>query len=227
MSSIETNKSVYDGLGLSQGQQSTQGANKNELGQDAFMQLMLAQLKNQNPLDPMDNGDFLAQMAQFSTASGVGELKNSFDNFSSGFNSTQALQASSLVGRKVLVEGNTAQLPASGGIEGTANLPVSSNDVRLAVQNAGGQIVRTIDLGRQSAGEMNFTWDGMDGNGNRAPVGNYVITAEALIDGKAQALRTSVVAPVESVTLGQGGRDISLSVAGQGEVPMSSVSKIM
>lgn len=227
MSSIETNKSVYDGLGLSQNQQSTQGTNKNELGQDAFMQLMLAQLKNQNPLDPMDNGDFLAQMAQFSTASGVGELKNSFDNFSSGFNSTQALQASSLVGRKVLVEGNTAQLQASGGIEGTASLPVSSNDVLLTVQNAGGQIVRTINLGQQPAGEMNFAWDGRDSNGNRAPVGNYVVSAEAAIDGKMQALKTSVVAPVESVTLGQGGKDISLSVAGQGDVPMSSISKIM
>jgi flagellar basal-body rod modification protein FlgD len=227
MSSIESNSGVYDTLGLSQSSQSTQGAKKNELGQDAFMQLMIAQLKNQNPLEPMDNGQFLTQMAQFTTASGMGELKDSFNTFASGFNSNQALQASSLVGRQVLVAGDTARLEASGGVEGSASLPVSTMNMQITIRNAGGQVMRTIDMGQQQAGEVNYSWDGLDGNGNRAPVGNYLITAEAAIDGKMQALNTSVVAPVESVTLGQGGRDISLSVAGMGEVPMSSVSKIM
>jgi flagellar basal-body rod modification protein FlgD len=106
-------------------------------------------------------------------------------------------------------------------------LPASTTDVRISIQSAGGQVLRTFDLGQQQAGEVAYSWDGMDGNGNRAPVGNYKITAEAMIDGKMQALSTSVVAPVMSVTLGQGGRDISLTVAGMGDVPMSSVSKIM
>lgn len=227
MSSIETNSSVYDSLGVSQATQSTQSSNSNELGQDAFMELMIAQLQNQNPLEPMENGEFLAQMAQFSTASGMGELKASFDNFSNSFNSTQALQASSLVGRQVQVTSDRAHLTADGNVTGMVQLPVSTSQLRISVSDANGQLVRTIDLGQQPSGEIDFTWDGTNDDGARVAAGDYRIKAEALIEGQTYAVNTSMVATVESVTLGQGGRDISLTVAGQGEVPMSSISKIM
>lgn len=228
MSSIETNSSVYDSLGLSQSSsQTAQSSNSNELGQDAFMELMIAQLKNQNPLEPMENGEFLAQMAQFSTASGVGELKDSFDNFTSSFNSNQALQASSLVGREVQVPSNTALLTADGSVNGTVDLPVSSPSLRISIVDQSGQTVRTIDMGQQSSGEVAFSWDGTDDSGTRVDEGNYYIAAEALLEGQTYALDTSVIAPVESVTLGQGGSNVSLSVAGQGNIPMSSVRKIM
>lgn len=227
MSTIDSNKSVYEGLGLSQSSQSSRTKNDNELGQDAFMELMMAQLKNQNPLEPMENGEFLAQMAQFSTASGIEDMQSSMDSFISSFNSSQALQASSLVGRQVMLESNTAQLTADGTVEGSAALPVSTNAMRIAIHDPAGQLVRTIDMGQQSSGDVRFSWDGMTDSGQPAPAGNYVITAEAAIDGQVQALNSSVIASVESVTLGQGGRDVSLSVAGQGEVSMSRISKIM
>lgn len=227
MSTINTNNSVYENLGLSQTSQSGQTQNSNELGQDAFMELMLAQLKNQNPLEPMENGDFLAQMAQFSTASGIDEMNASMQQLASSFNSNQALQASSLVGRQVLLASDSAQLDAGGNVEGAAYLPVSTDSMRVSIYDSSGQVVRTIDYGQQSSGIVDFNWDGMTDDGAQAPAGDYTIKAEANIDGQAQALGTAVVATVESVVLGQGGRDVTLNVAGQGGVPMSSISKIM
>ncbi|MGM0594028.1 MAG: flagellar hook assembly protein FlgD [Pseudomonadota bacterium] len=226
MSSIESNKNVYDSLGLSQQPKSKQQGG-DELGQDAFMELMLTQLKNQNPLEPMENGDFLAQMAQFSSASGIGELKDAFDDFATGFNSSQALQASSLVGREVILQSGKAQLSASGGVAATADLPVSTTAMHVTVSDPAGQVVRTMNFGQQGAGEVDISWDGMTDSGVRAVPGDYVIRAEAAIDGEMQSLDTSVAAAVESVTLGQGGRDVTLNVAGQGDVPMSSIRKIM
>ena len=225
MSTIDTTGSnPYEALGLT----SRKSTVKEGDGlQDQFMTLMLTQMKNQDPLKPMENGEFLAQLAQFNTVSGINELQKSFTDFASSMQGNQALQASTLVGRSVLVDGNTVQLSPQGGAEGSAELPFSTSSTRLLIHDAGGQLVRSMDFGGQAAGTMNFSWDGMDGSGNRAPPGNYSITAEAAIDGQMQALHTKVVGAVESVTLGQGGREISLNVAGMGEIALSRVNQIM
>lgn len=225
MSSIDpTSGSTYDALGL--GAKKT-GAKEGAGLQDQFMTLMLTQMKNQDPLKPMENGDFLAQLAQFNTVSGIQELQQSFSNFAASMQGSQALQASSLVGREVLVPGDSLQLAATGGVAGEAALPYSTGAMQLSVYDASGQLVRTLPMGAQRAGEVRFAWDGLNDAGQRAPAGTYRVTAAAQIDGEMVALPTLMAATVESVTLGQGGREIWLNVAGQGEVPMSSVLKIM
>ena len=225
MSTIDpTSSNPYEALGLA----SRKSTEKEGDGlQDQFMTLMLTQMKNQDPLKPMENGEFLAQLAQFNTVSGINELQQSFSDFASSMQGNQALQASTLVGRSVLVDGSNVQLQAQGGAEGTADLPVSTLSTRILIHDSSGQLVRSMDLGQQAAGAINFAWDGMDGSGNRALPGNYSVTAEAGIDGQMQALNTKVVAAVESVTLGQGGREISLNVAGVGEIALSRVNQIM
>src|SRR5690625_1502858 len=82
-----------------------------EIGQEDFLKLMVTQLQNQDPFSPMENGEFLAQIAQFTTATGIQELQQSFERFSSNIKTEQALQAASLVGRNVVVESDVGQLP--------------------------------------------------------------------------------------------------------------------
>lgn len=225
MSTINTNTSIYDNLGLSQTPQTSTNSN-NELGQDAFMRLMLAQMQNQDPLSPMENGQFIAQLAQFQSVSGINDLSTSFGDFVTSMQSNQALQASALVGRQVLVDSNTAALSDTGAVNGAAILPASTTNMNVYVYDSSGQLVRTINMGEQSAGEIEFSWDGMDGSGNRLPAGQYDFKVEAAYEGENYELASAFYSTVESVVLG-GGNGITLNVTGQGEVPMSIVSKIM
>ncbi len=225
MSTINTNSSIYDNLGLSQTPQTSTNSN-NELGQDAFMRLMLAQMQNQDPLSPMENGQFIAQLAQFQSVSGINDLSTSFSDFVTSMQSNQALQASALVGRQVLVDSNTAALSDTGAVNGAAILPASTTNMNVYVYDSSGQLVRTINMGEQSAGEIEFSWDGMDGSGNRLPAGQYDFKVEAAYEGENYELASAFYSTVESVVLG-GGNGITLNVTGQGEVPMSIVSKIM
>jgi flagellar basal-body rod modification protein FlgD len=225
MTTIDTNSSIYDSLGLTQNTQNSVGAS-NELGQDAFMRLMLAQMQNQDPLSPMENGQFIAQLAQFQSVSGINDLSNSFSDFVTSMQSNQALQASALVGRQVLVDSNTAALGNSGSVTGAAVLPASTTNMSVYIYDSSGQLVRTINMGEQSAGEIEFNWDGKADDGSRLPAGQYDFKAEAAYDGENYELATAIYSTVESVVLG-GGNGITLNVTGQGEVPMSVVSKIM
>lgn len=224
MSTIDTNNSIYDSLGVSQ-QNQRAGSSSNELGQDAFMRLMIAQMQNQDPLSPMENGQFIAQLAQFQSVSGITSLSNTFSEFASSMQSSQALQASALIGRQVLVDSNTAALADTGSVTGAAILPASTTNMNVYVYDSTGQLVRTINMGEQSAGEVEFSWDGLDESGNRLPAGQYDFKVEAMAEGENYELATAIYSTVESVVLGSNG--ITLNVNGQGEVPMSIVSKIM
>ena len=143
----------------------------NELGKDAFMELMLAQLKNQNPLEPQDNGDFIAQLAQFSSLEEMQNLSGSVDDVVGQFRSSQALQASAMVGKTVLAPSSVGILGSEGEITGTIQVPASTGGLRLSVMNQSGELVRQIDMGSSQAGVVSFQWDGQDGNGNPLPPG--------------------------------------------------------
>jgi flagellar basal-body rod modification protein FlgD len=138
-------------------------AKTNEMGQDEFLKLMIAELNNQNPLEPQDNGEFIAQLAQFSTVEGLDKLNNTTENMSDGMRSSQALQASSLVGQSVIVEGNEMGLLLNKGIVSSySELPESTTDLKVSIQNADGQLLEQISLGNHAAGEMSIRWDGMN-----------------------------------------------------------------
>ena len=124
----------------------------NELGKDAFMELMLAQLKNQNPLEPQDNGDFIAQLAQFSSLEEMQNLSGSVDDVVGQFRSSQALQASAMVGKTVLAPSSVGILGSEGEITGTIQVPASTGGLRLSVMNQSGELVRQIDMGSSQAG---------------------------------------------------------------------------
>lgn len=219
---------ILDKLGIANvnSAQSTQTA-KDKLGQEEFLKLMVAQLKNQDPMKPMENGEFLGQMAQFSTVTGLQELQASFNQLAGAMQSSQALQASALVGRGALVPSDTSILPQGQGVLGAVDLPASASDVVLTVTDKTGQIVRVMNMGQQAGGLASFSWDGKTDAGDVAAEGRYKISANAIMDGKVQAVDTLISARVESVTLGRGGQESVLNLAGLGSLGMSKVRQIM
>jgi len=214
-----------DVLGKYRVQQDSTAGGNNELGKNEFMELMIAQLKNQNPLEPQDNGEFISQLAQFSSLEEMQGLSQSVDDVASQFRSTQALSASAMVGRTVLAPSEIGILGAEGEITGTIEVPASTGGLRLSIESENGERVRQIDLGASQAGIASFQWDGKDGNGNALPPGPYRMVAEGSYPSGTEQLATRVSANVDSVSLGQGGR-VTLNLAGMGSIDLSEVEQI-
>jgi flagellar basal-body rod modification protein FlgD len=197
---------------------------KKELGKNEFLKLLVTQLNNQNPLEPQSNGEFIAQLAQFSTVEGVEKLNSSMSSLLSGYQSSQALQASSLVGRKVIVPTDRALVDTSQSFKASLVLPTSSSNVYVNVYDKSGAAVSRINLGEQQAGNVSFIWDGKDASGNLLPPGTYKFEAQASYNGESKGLYTMLPANVDSVTLG--GSELTLNLAGLGSVPLSQVQVI-
>ncbi|MFC3606714.1 flagellar hook assembly protein FlgD [Stutzerimonas tarimensis] len=221
-SAIGAGSSVLDQYQI----QSDRNAKDGELGKDQFLQLLVAQLNNQNPLEPQSNGEFIAQLAQFSTVEGVEKLNSSVQSILTGYQSSQALQASSLVGRKVIVPTSQAVVDTSQTFRANTVLPISSSNVYVNVYDTAGSQVSRINLGQQSAGTVSFMWDGKDSSGATLPPGTYRFEAQASYDEETQALHTLLPANVDSVTLGQNGGELMLNLAGIGSVALSQVQII-
>lgn len=199
-------------------------AKKSDLGQDDFLHLMLTQLKNQDPFKPLDSGEFLGQLAQFGTVSGLAGLQTSFDSLKTSLVSNQALQAASLVGRSALVATSTIGIADGRPVSGAVDLPESTSALAVAVSDRGGQVVRTIALGASAEGLKSFTWDGRTDAGTAAPAGEYTFSAAFRSSDKVQAATTLLSAPIDSVRLDADG--FTVEVRGVGEVPFSSVREI-
>ncbi|RFD24605.1 flagellar biosynthesis protein FlgD [Pseudomonas sp. GL93] len=198
------------------------------LGKDAFLQLLVTQLKNQNPLSPQDNGAFVAQLAQFSSLEGINTLNDSVNNISSNFSSSQALQASSLVGRSIIIQTDKAMVDTSKSMNGSVAVPSAVGNVSVKITDKDGNVGRTVDMGAQSAGSQSFIWDGKNDKGEVAPAGTYTFNASTKNDkGDAVALATSLPATVTSVTLSKTGGEMLLNLAGgMGSVKLSQIQTI-
>jgi flagellar basal-body rod modification protein FlgD len=197
------------------------------LGGTDFLTLMLAQLKNQDPTSPVDSNTFLTQLAQLSQVQGITQLNTSFSTVSSALSSSQALQASSLLGHQALVTSTTATLAANGTVTGAVNVPQTTSQVLLTIKDSTGALVRQINLGAQSTGLASFSWDGKKGDGTQAAAGTYTLSAQyAGATSGGTAATTLVNGTVESVSMGAGSTGLTVNVSGLGSVPFSSVQQI-
>lgn len=222
-SSVKTSNSTAGGIASA----TNSATGSQTLGKDAFLQLLVTQLKNQNPLDPQDNSAFVAQLAQFSSLEGITTLNDTVSSIAGNYNSSQALQASSLVGRSVIVQTNNIQIDdPTKPVNGSVNLTSSIASGTVTIADKDGKTVRTIDLGSRAVGNSSFTWDGKDSSGTAVPVGAYTIKASTPIDGKATDLAVYLPATVNSVTLSQTGGELMLNLAGLGPVALSKVQTI-
>ena len=197
------------------------------LGGTDFLTLMLAQLQNQDPTSPVDSNEFLSQLASLSEVQGINQLNTSFSALSSSLVSSQALQASSLLGHQALVTSSTASLATAGAtVNGAVNVPQTSSSVVLNITNSAGVLVNSINLGAQSAGLADFTWNGQTSNGSAAPAGSYTLSAQVSGVSGGTGVSTLVSGTVDSVTMGSGSTGLTLNIAGLGSVPFSSVQQI-
>ncbi|QWD97862.1 flagellar hook assembly protein FlgD [Polynucleobacter sp. MG-5-Ahmo-C2] len=151
--------------------------------QDQFMTLLVAQMKYQDPTDPMKSAEMTSQMAQISTVEGVNKLNGSMNSLLTQMQSSQAYQASSLVGKSVLVPGNALNL-SKGQANFGVQLDAPASSLKVNVLNGAGQSVDVITLGPQPAGTVPLAWDGKDINGNQLPDGPYQFQLAASIAGK-------------------------------------------
>jgi len=196
------------------------------LGGTDFLTLMLAQLKNQDPTSPVDSNTFLAQLASLSEVQGITQLNTSFSALSNSLTSSQALQASSLLGHQALVASPTATLSSAGGtLSGAVSVPQTSSQVVLNITNSNGVLVQSLNLGAQPAGLANFSWNGLTSGGTQAPAGTYTLSAQ-VAGAAGTAVTTLVNGTVDSVTMGSGTTGLTLNIAGLGSVPFSSVQQI-
>lgn len=214
----------------------TEEKKSNELGQSAFLELMITQMENQNPLEPQDNTQFISQLAQFSSVESLDKLNNNFDSFTNNFVANQALQASTLVGRSVTVPAKQTALDLGGIVALSANIPASTGDVSVDIYSEAGVLVEQIPLGTQPAGEMLMRWNGkqveLNGkvldwqskNSDGQPQGIYKFEVSAAIEGKSTAIDTALSANVNSVTMGNSGA-LSLNLAGIGTVSLADVKQ--
>jgi flagellar basal-body rod modification protein FlgD len=218
------NMNVLESLGLSKPKQAVK---EQKLGQEDFIKLMTTQMNHQDPMKPMENGDFLSDMAQFSTVSGLKEIKDAFNSLATSLQSSQALQASSMVGRKVLVPGSMSTFSEGTPMKGAVELDTNVSDLKVGILNDKGALVKEINLGNKAAGVAHFSWDGMLSADKKAMSGNYSIRAIGNIDGKSESLKTLISDTVQSVSLGTGGQSVSLTLANAGSAGLADVKEIL
>lgn len=202
----------------------TTGQSKSQEDSELFLQLMIAQLQNQDPTSPADSQAFMEQIATMNQVESTNNLTNAVEQMSTALLTSQsALQASSMVGQTVLISTDKTVSDSDGSVSGMVALPGSTENVRLTVKNAAGVVVDTVDLGKFSGGNSEFSWQGNADDAGQ----EYSFVAEALLNDTSEYSRidTYLNNRVTSVTLGQNGVGMQINTA-VGSTAMENVLRI-
>lgn len=194
-----------------------------ELGQDAFLRLMTEQLKNQDPLKPLQSNEFLGQLAQFTQVQSLQGLNEGFNSLAATLEGDQVLQAASLVGRDAMIATDTLVLGSEGPVVGEVDSP-GPGTVTVEITDASGATVRRMEVETTESGPLAFEWDGTNALGERAAAADYKVKISYTGDAGSGALVPLVRARIDSVSLGQEG--IVLNLAGLGTAPLSAIRRI-
>jgi flagellar basal-body rod modification protein FlgD len=213
-------------LGLTQQATQATGSQTNQLGQADFLTLLTAQMKSQDPTNPMDSQQFLAQLAQFTTVQGIQDLEKSVTSLASSVVTSQTLQSAQLLGHSVLVPSSSLTLGSSGGVTGAVDLPDGASAATVKITTPSGQVVRTISVQGQGSGLADFTWDGLDDAGKAVAPGQYQVTASGSVGGSQQAFDTLALVGVNSVSVDPTSGQAVLSAGQLGDVKLSQVREI-
>ena len=206
MSTIGSN--VLNSVNGSAAAQAAAAASKSDGAdlQDSFMTLLVTQLKNQDPMNPMENAEMTSQLAQINTVSGIQDLNATLESITGQIDAGQAIQASGLIGKGVLVPGQRVLVGEDGsttpfGVE----LEQSADEVNITIRNESGEVVRRFESFAMDAGVESFTWNGEMDNGETAPKGAYTVSVEASADGESLDTVQLNYALVNGVSLDQEG----------------------
>ena len=199
---------------------SSTGTNSSSDLQGSFLTLLVAQLKNQDPTNPLQNNELTSQLAQISTLSGIEKLNTTLGSISGQINSGQSLQASALVGRGVMVPGSTILAGKNSSSESVDTTPFGieltqpAEKVTATITDGNGKVIRTLNMGAQTAGVHTYTWDGKQDDGSAAPDGAYNITFAASQGTTQMVVQPLQFALVQGVTLGKDGNKLDLGTYG-------------
>lgn len=195
-----------------------------DAAQDRFMTLLVTQMRNQDPLNPLDNAQVTSQLAQLSTVTGIDKLNTTMQALMSSYQSSQTLQAADMIGRGVLVPGSSVNLVEGKSLLGL-DLPSEADNVKITISDSTGATVRTIDLGPQKAGIVPVAWDGKTNSDTQAPDGKYTFKVKATFGTEKVDATTLSFGGVSSVTTNAQG--VKLNLPGVGEFNMADVRQIL
>ncbi len=194
-----------------------------DAAQDRFMTLLVTQMKNQDPLNPMDNAQMTSQLAQLSTVSGIEKLNDTMQTMINSVQASQAFQAAGMLGRSVMVPGNTLQLTANSS-QFAIDLPNDVDQLTVSIQDRAGNVVREMTLGPQTAGILPLNWNGYSNNGTRMADGKYFVQVSAKAVGTAATASTLSLDQVSGVTNSSQG--VALALKNLGTVGLNQIKQI-
>ena len=206
------------------GEEDNKPKHKDTLGQSDFLKLMTTQLQNQDPFAPMENAEFIAQMAQFSTVTGITEMGTELKGIAEQLGEFRIATAANLLGNSVMIPGNYARPDAQGEIHGMLDLPSASGVTNLTFSNAAGDVLHHMELGPQSAGLVGFAWQDVP---ESVLEGGDAIRIEAFADmGEGmQSLTPSVYAEILAASTGDPTTGVMLDVRDYGSIPAADITK--
>jgi flagellar basal-body rod modification protein FlgD len=196
-----------------------------QISQAGFLQLISTQMQNQDPLNPTDPTQFLAQVEGLSEVSSLQSLQTSIAGLASGLQGAQMLNGTNLLGHSVLAPGTTATLAAGGSVSGAVTSPSGASSLTVSVTNSAGSLIDAFSVAPASSGYSNFTWNGNTASGSAAPAGQYTLSVNATVGGSAQSVNPLIYSLVQSVTIDPSTQALDLNTV-NGTVPMSSVLSI-
>ena len=192
--------------------------------QNRFLKLLVTQLKNQDPLNPLDNAAVTTQISQINTVTGIERLNATLETLLSTYNDGQAVQAAALIGKSVLVAGSGLVL-AGGQASAGVSLAEPADNVTLTILGAGGNVLQSQHLGAREAGSFAFTWDGQTAAGTAAPAGSYAFTVNAVRGSEPVSAEALQIGTVSALARGKTG--FQLDLGGLGRVDFSKVQQIL
>jgi flagellar basal-body rod modification protein FlgD len=196
------------------------------LGQEQFLQLMMTQLQNQDPTAPMESADFLGQLAQFGTVSGIQGLQQQFVEVAETLSADRALRGASLLGKTALTPADRLSLGQDGDVRFSIDLPTPASEVQVQLEDGQGRLVRSIKLGAQNEGLLDIRWTGLDDDGRRLPPGDYRVRALASQGRGSEAVAVFQATTIKGVELASGSGDLRLELSDERTVELSQVRRI-
>jgi flagellar basal-body rod modification protein FlgD len=196
-----------------------------QISQTGFLQLISTQMQNQDPLNPTDPTQFLAQIEGLSEVSSLQSLQTSISGLASGLQASQVISGTSLLGHSVLAPGSTANIAAGGTVTGAVSAPSGASSLAISVTSAAGALVDSFNVSPQASGYTPITWNGTTSTGASAPAGQYSIQVNAQVGNASQPVSPLLYSQVTSVTIDPSTQALDLNT-NNGTIPLSSVVNI-
>ncbi len=197
-----------------------------DMGKQDFLTLFTAQLQNQNPLEPVKNEAFVAQLAQFSQLEALTNMQTSLDGFVTSMSGERMLNSASLIGKKVAINDAATLLTSGTSMDASIDLPMGASGVQINVHDSQGRLVQELIAGPQVPGTTPITWNGKDAADNPVPTGLYRMSAVAVVNGQTTPVPVSTLSTVRAISTNPSDGSVSVEVDGGKTLLLSDVKRV-